>query len=59
MNQNLPLKTIKYCKMVCLQVSVQRHVILKDSTVSSLLSSWLDVVKQPQSRLSSFLRLDI
>jgi hypothetical protein len=39
MNQNLPLKTIKYCKMVFLQASVQRHVILKESTVSSLLSS--------------------
>jgi hypothetical protein len=39
MNQNLPLKTIKYCTIVFLQVSVQRHVILKDSTVSSLLSS--------------------
>ena len=39
MNQNLPLKTIKYCTIVFLQASVQRHVILKDSTVSSLLSS--------------------
>jgi hypothetical protein len=39
MNQNLPLKRIKYCKMVFLQASVQRHVILKESTVSSLLSS--------------------
>jgi hypothetical protein len=39
MNQNLPLKTIKYCTIVFLQGSVQRHVILKESTVSSLLSS--------------------